>query len=250
MKLFLAFFPVMLMAGPIVYEHIEKEDLSIHVLDVNPDEFTFELIDCDRIEKPSISAKTHGATASINGGFYLKDGSPQGILKIKGELISSTDRHLGAIGFYPFIIDRLDSDPETGSLFPLLHPENKEIWNSCPNILGGAPILLIDSCIPDFEEESLQKAFIEERYSRTAIGLKENRHLLLVVVEGPQSTKSTGMTLAELADFMLSIGCKDAINLSGSHSLTLYYKGEPIHSGLMEEKPVGNAPIIKERLCP
>jgi exopolysaccharide biosynthesis protein len=249
MKLFLALFPLILIANPIVYEHIEKKDLSIHVLEVNPNEVTFELINLDQIEKPSVVGKSHEAIIATNGGFYHTDGTPWGILKINGELISKTDRERGAIGFYPFIIDRLDSDPESGSLFPLFHPENKEIWDSCSNILGGAPILLIDSHIPDFREESLRKAFIEERYARTAIGLKENGNLLLVMVEGPQSTKSEGMNLAELADFMLSRGCKDAINLSGGHSSALYYDGMVVHSGLMEEKPVGNVVIIKERLC-
>lgn len=249
MKLFIALIPFMLTANSIVYEHVETENLSIHILEVDPAKVDFELINCDSFEKPSVIGETHSALAAINGGFCLQDGNPLGILKINKELISSTDRQRGAIGFTPFIIDRLGSDAETNTLLPLFHPENKEIWNSCENILGGAPLLVIDFTIPNFTEESLRKPFVEERYSRTAIGLKENGLVIIAFVEGPQSTKSSGMTLAELAEFMLSRGCKDAINLSGGHSSALYYNKEVIHSGLIEEKAVGNVVIIKERLC-
>lgn len=249
MKLFLTLFPFLLMANPIVYEHVETETFSIHLLEINPKKVDFELINCDSLEKPSAIAEKHGALIAINGGFCLKEGSPLGILKIEGNLVSPTDRQRGALGFAPFMIDRLDSESETNTLLPLFHPENKEIWNSCRNILGGAPVLVIDHTLPNFTEESLRKAFIEERYARTAIGLKENGHIVIVMVEGPESTKSLGMTLAELAEFMLSRGCKDAINLSGGHSSALYYNKQILHSGLEEEKPVGNVFIVKDRLC-
>ncbi|MBM3193231.1 MAG: phosphodiester glycosidase family protein [Chlamydiae bacterium] len=249
MKLFVALFPLILLANPIAYEHVKMENLSIHVLEVNPNKVDFELINCDGLEKPSLIGEAENALAAFNGGFYLKDGKSFGVLKIKGNVISPTDRQRGAIGFTPFIIDRLGSDAEANSFLPLFHSEQKEIWNSCQNILGGAPLLLVDFQIPNFEEECVRKAFVEQRYSRTAIGLKENGDIVIAIIEGPQSGKSLGMTLAELAEFMLSRGCKDAINLCGGESSALYYNKEVIYPLPIEEKRVGNVVIIKERLC-
>lgn len=57
------------------------------------------------------------------------------------------------------------------------------------------------------------------RHPRTAIGVdKENRVLLLAVVDGRQPSFSEGMTLEELAKLLAEHGCSSAINLDGGGS--------------------------------
>lgn len=54
---------------------------------------------------------------------------------------------------------------------------------------------------------------------RTALGLDAGNHFLyLLVVDGRQPGFSEGMTTTELAQYMLSIGCRDAVNLDGGGS--------------------------------
>lgn len=61
-----------------------------------------------------------------------------------------------------------------------------------------------------------------ELHPRSAVGYSRNgRYLYLVVVDGRQPFYSLGMTLAELADFMIAIGARDAMNLDGGGSSTL-----------------------------
>jgi len=46
---------------------------------------------------PDIAAR-HGAVAAINAGFFLKNGDPQGVYKIDGQLVSEARRPRGAVG--------------------------------------------------------------------------------------------------------------------------------------------------------
>jgi len=55
------------------------------------------------------------------------------------------------------------------------------------------------------------------------------------------------MNLKEAQNFLLAIGCVDAINLDGGGSTTLWIKGEGIinnPSDLFGERPVSNAILI------
>ena len=63
-------------------------------------------------------------------------------------------------------------------------------------------------------------------HPRSAVGFSRNgRYLYLVVVDGRQPLYSEGMTLAELGEFMVSLGAQYAMNLDGGGSSTLVVEG-------------------------
>ncbi len=242
MKLLLALLPILIFADPATYEYIYNETSPVHILEVNLEEAELTLVNCDAREKTSVVAERYEALAALNGGFYKADGAPSGIFRMDHVALSGTDRSRGALGWSPFLIDRLDTDPETGALIPVFHPENQATWESMNYILGTTPVLIIDGSIPDFNEESVRLDFLQNRFPRTAMGIKEDGHLIFVLVKG------SGMTIVELAEFMLSQGCRDAINLCGGSSSSLYFKGLIVHANELEEKSVGNVIIIKDRM--
>jgi len=84
--------------------------------------------------------------------------------------------------------------------------------------IGGGPALVKDGKLMEW------KNWIKLRHPRTALGWNE-RHLFLVVVDGRQIDSSVGMTFPELADFMISLGCQEAMNLDGGGSATLWAFG-------------------------
>jgi hypothetical protein len=55
-------------------------------------------------------------------------------------------------------------------------------------------------------------------HPRTAVGVTARNKLLLMTVDGRQSGFSEGVNLVELANLMLSLGARDAINLDGGGS--------------------------------
>jgi len=62
---------------------------------------------------------------------------------------------------------------------------------------------------------------------RTAVGINKSNDTMYIVVVDGRVTGSRGMTLDELADLMLSLGCYESLNLDGGGSSMLAYK-DPI----------------------
>lgn len=75
---------------------------------------------------------------------------------------------------------------------------------------------------------------------RTAIGLIDNLHYILVVADG-RTSESEGLSLYELADFMKQLGAKTAYNLDGGGSSTMVLHGTVIN------RPTTNGKRLKER---
>lgn len=104
------------------------------------------------------------------------------------------------------------------------------------NMTGGGPTLIINGTIPS----GLQTAV----HPRTAIGFnQDSTKVFFVTVDGRQPGFSVGMSLPELADYMLSIGCYNAINLDGGGSTTMVVRDRVVNSpsDAAGERSVANA---------
>jgi exopolysaccharide biosynthesis protein len=75
---------------------------------------------------------------------------------------------------------------------------------------------------------------------RTAIGMIETGHYVMVVSDG-RTSESQGLSLEELAEVMQDLGCTEAYNLDGGGSSTMYFNGRVIN------KPTTNGNRISER---
>ena len=96
------------------------------------------------------------------------------------------------------------------------------------HIIGAGPYLVKDSQIyVDYKTQKLQA--ISGKNPRTAIGITADKNLVLVTVDGREES-SVGMTLGELAYFMKSIGCTEAMNLDGGGSSIMYINGNIVNS--------------------
>jgi len=64
--------------------------------------------------------------------------------------------------------------------------------------------------------------FMNERAQRTSIGIKEDGSVVLICSAGRNITDSSpGLTVYELADIMVQLGCETAFNLDGGGSTTM-----------------------------
>ncbi len=107
---------------------------------------------------------------------------------------------------------------------PLIGSVSPEDWSRLDYIVGGVPLLLYDgSKIVDFESEQTLSTFLSRRHSRTAIGILPNGNWIFVVVD--KTDVFDGMTMYELSDLMVQLGCVHALNLDGGGSSTMVYEG-------------------------
>lgn len=95
------------------------------------------------------------------------------------------------------------------------------------NLLSFGPTLVNDSKVSSHLNED--RGVATNNNPRTAIGVLANGHYVFVVSDG-RTSKSAGLTLVKLAEFMARIGCRIAYNLDGGGSSTMYFNGRVINN--------------------
>lgn len=107
---------------------------------------------------------------------------------------------------------------------PLMGITSADEWESLNYVVGGTPLLIYKGVkVIDFESEKTIPTFLSNRHARTAIGILSNGNWIFVVVD--KTGHFDGVTMYELADLMIELGCTDALNLDGGGSSTLVYEG-------------------------
>lgn len=116
------------------------------------------------------------------------------------------------------------------------------VWDKAIYALGAGPMLVKDGSIYlTTKTEEFGSDVAGGRAPRTALGLTKDGDLLLVVVDGRQST-SAGLTLLELALFMQELGAVDALNLDGGGSSEMVISDKVINNPSDgHERMVGDA---------
>ena len=116
-------------------------------------------------------------------------------------------------------------------------------WKNVEHIISGGPYLVKEGEIfVDMTEQKL--GAIGGRNPRSAIGYTADENLIMVAVDGRENS-SIGMTLMELAGFMKSIGCINAMNLDGGGSTVMYVNGRVVNNPQQQGGiPVSNAIVL------
>ncbi|MCF7825594.1 MAG: phosphodiester glycosidase family protein [Candidatus Marinimicrobia bacterium] len=99
-------------------------------------------------------------------------------------------------------------------------------------LVGGGPRIIRNGVSSvEWVEESVGSSFAQDRHPRTAVGFSEDSTtVFFVTVDGRQGDYSVGMSLFELADYMLEWGIYQAVNLDGGGSTTMVVRGNVVNS--------------------
>ena len=172
----------------------------------------------------SKQAEDAGALAAINAGFFnIRDGGSVTYIRTGG-LIADSDtakrwtRNTNMTGSIledkegHVMIDRAYSNNWYDS-----HQEYTEVLVTGPLLLKG-----------DVKTQLPSTPLVINKHPRTVIGKKGDHRIILVTLDG-RTDQAAGMTLAELADLMVSLHCNDAVNLDGGGSTTMWISGKPFN---------------------
>ncbi len=133
--------------------------------------------------------------------------------------------------------------------------------------VGGGPTLLKDGktyrsettegwpfASAPLDQANAMHRWVNLKNPRTAIGVRDDGTILLVVVDGQRNDKPAseafaadgGATIEELREMMLALGARDALNLDGGGSSTLVINGKVVNtpSDPTGERPVSDAVIV------
>lgn len=109
------------------------------------------------------------------------------------------------------------------------------------NLLAFGPSLVENGEITVSSSSEVGQAMSSN--PRTAIGIIDENHYIIVVSDG-RTSESAGLSLYELAEVMQSYGVKTAYNLDGGGSSTLYFNGQvinkPTTNGTISERSVSD----------
>ena len=157
----------------------------------------------------------------------------QAVLAINGDYIDNvrTDKKGIIIRDGVVYVDKNETD--TLAFYPdgtmqIFRPDEitaeQLLEDGVKNTFSFGPTLIYDGVI----EPDLKRRHLSSRNPRTALGMIEPYHFILIVVDGRQKGYSVGMTLVELADVFAAKGCQVAYNLDGGASATMSFMGENI----------------------
>ena len=174
------------------------------------------------MKKTSLQATEKEALAAINGTYYnMKVGNSTCFYKINREVIDTTlngefkNRVNGAVREVKGKIKIIDWNKEIETNYK----RNKG------TVLASGPIMLENGRISDWS--ACGKSFIDTRHPRSAIYTKKDGTIVFITVDGRSEGNAAGVSIPELAFLIRILGGKEAINLDGGGSTTLWLKGAP-----------------------
>ncbi len=228
----------------------------IAVLEVSPDAGLALALAWEPVRtRTSVMARKYGALAAVNGSFFdMKKHNPICHLRIGGEEIAVNVPGTDTVNrkYYQYgtiVIDKGE--------VRILHTDSARLWErtlTASDIMTAGPLLL---CQGNRLPMRNDLSFAGKRHNRTAFGIKADGTLLLLTADG-RTREAEGLSLDELALTMKWLGCRDAVNLDGGGSTTMYVKDFP-HNGIVNhpsdngrfdsqgERSVSNILIIKKK---
>ena len=233
----------------IITDSLFESNQIISRVVLNNSSFNYYSIDVGYEEndliKTSEIAQKNNAIVAVNGGFFdMTKGGSVTYLEVDGTVINKTndienkwakpDKLINGV-----IIKTKNDKILIQSVEPEINYENSMDESF---VLVTGPLLIKNSKslkLPDMK-------FTHKRHPRTCM-CTTKESVVLMTVDGRQEN-AQGMNLMELQNYLLNIGCIDAINLDGGGSTTMWVKDKGIvnyPSDKKGERPVANVILIK-----
>ena len=207
------------------------------------------------LKKPKEFYEENNSTIVINGGFFYEGSLSliwrNGEMVCKNNDVTAEDWTNGPF-WYPVLAAFCEmNDGSFKSMWTYTTLSNVTYWYSEPSPvksettpnenfpstgtvlnaktgIGGGPVLLLDGNIKNtYEEEILSDIGATVNRPRSAIGITNDKKMILFVCEGDgMTTGVAGMTTENVANIMKTLGCTDAINLDGGGSSCMLVNGQ------------------------
>ena len=172
-----------------------------------------------RRTKTSEMARKHGAVAAVNGSFFDMDKHfPICYLRIDSVNLGENTPSKDTVNrkYYQYGTLCLSGDSVL-----ILKTDSSRHWEETlpyPDIMTAGPLLIWHDTLQYLRDD---RTFVTNRHNRTAVGIREDGTVLLVVSDGRFKT-AAGLSLPELQQILRWLGCRDALNLDGGGSTTLF----------------------------
>ncbi len=185
-----------------------------------------------------------------------------GVLRGKVVAVRDVTSAGGAIGENQFVLYAADSSSRysyfktlsAGDILAVRAEEtiadSVDAMETCSSAVVTYGYTIVENRQNVTDSDNLGTEFNTARAQRTCIGVKEDGSLLLVVSEGRKPETYPGMTVYELADYMIAQGCVTAVDLDGGGSTQLTLENQDGELECVfdtESRPVANCLLLVTR---
>lgn len=181
--------------------------------------------------KTSETAAANNAILAVNGDYYGANAT--GYVIKNGTVYRDTIRDNASYGDLAIY-----ADGSFGIVYEDEISAQELVDQGVVNLLAFGPSLVENGEIVVDTSTEVGRAMASN--PRTAIGIIDENHYIIVVADG-RTSESEGLSLYQLAQVMQEYGAKTAYNLDGGGSSTLYFNGQVIN------QPTTNGNTISER---
>lgn len=209
---------------------------TISVIKYSPKRLQTSIVPPEKLTRLSETSKANNADFGVNAGYWdVRIAQPSTFLKLGGKQIAVTA---------DFEKERVDG--------VVCLAKKKVVVDYCKageeapyaakydNILASGPVLIDEG--KSIDHTAYTKSMVEakhgkdigayytyiRRHPRTAMGTDKRGNVYLVVVDGRSKGNAEGVTIAELTEVCEWLGLRDAINLDGGSSSTMWGKEDGV----------------------
>lgn len=176
----------------------------------------------DKMRETSKMASEQGAIAAINGSYFdMKRGNSVCFLKVDRQVVDTTT--LGE--FARRVTGAVSIRKGKMKIISWNRQIEKQYKGKKGIVLASGPLMLKDGRYCDWS--LCEKDFIRTKHPRSAVALTKDGKILFITVDGRFPKHAGGVSIPELAHLIRILGGKDAINLDGGGSTTLWLSGAP-----------------------
>ncbi|MBM4292065.1 MAG: phosphodiester glycosidase family protein, partial [Deltaproteobacteria bacterium] len=164
----------------------------------------------------SALGRAAGAVAAVNAGFFSLNGrcDSLSLLKVDGALLSRNARGRASFGVTAEGAPRAEWVAAGAD------------WPAARQAVGGLSRLVAGGAVDvQWERDGATSDFTFGRNPRTAVGFV-GAEVILGTLDG-RTGAGLGVSLPDLAQWMVWLGAQEAVNLDGGGSTTLWARGEP-----------------------
>ncbi len=203
---------------------------TISVIRYSPKRFKTTIVQPEKNTRLSVTATGAGADFGVNAGYWdVRIDKPSTFLKLGGEHLAVTA---------DFEKERVDGLICVGKRKVLLDyckaGEEGAYDAKYDNILAAGPVLIDEG--KSIDHDAYTKGMVDnaggkpvgafytytQRHPRTAIGTDKRGNVYLIVVDGRSEGNAEGVTITELTKICAWLGLRDAINLDGGGSSSMW----------------------------
>ena len=217
---------------------VRKNNTTVYVADVKLSNsnylktaLAYDSFGTNVTETTSSMASNNNAILAVNGDYYGADRS--GYVIKNGVIYRNTVR---SDSNYPDLAVYKDGS------FKIIYETDvtaeQLLADGVVNLFAFGPSLIENGTISVDQNTEVRQAMTKN--PRTAIGIVDSNHYILVVSDG-RTSESEGISLYEIAEVMKEYGATTAYNLDGGGSSTMYFNGSIINN------PTTNGHNISER---